>query len=48
VGKFGKEKFVSYYVDNPAQNEANTYTDFCAKMDEKNLWAFWGRPWQSD
>lgn len=48
VGKFGKEKFVPYYVDNPAQNEANTYTEFCAKMDEKNLWAFWGRPWQSD
>lgn len=48
ASKFGREKFVHYYVDNPSATEANTYNEFCAKMDQKNLWPFWGRAWRSD
>ena len=48
AAKFGKEKFVAYYVDNPAGTEANTYNEYCAKMDQRNLWPFWGRAWRSD
>jgi len=46
--KFGREKFVAYYSGGGAGTEANTYTEYCAKMDQKDLWPFWGRPWQSD
>lgn len=45
AAKFGREKFVGYYVDTPSQTEANTYAEYCSKMDEKGLWQFWGRPW---
>jgi prepilin-type N-terminal cleavage/methylation domain-containing protein len=48
AAKFGREKFVGYYADSPAQTEANTYAEYCAKMDEKDLWSFWGRPWSGD
>lgn len=48
AGKFGREKFVGYYADSPNQTEANTYNQFCQKMDEKKLWAFWGRAWSGD
>lgn len=48
AGKFGREKFVHYYVDTPAQTEANTYSEYCAKRDQKQLWQFWGRPWTGD
>ncbi|MBV6459058.1 MAG: hypothetical protein HONBIEJF_02198 [Fimbriimonadaceae bacterium] len=49
AGKFGREKFVVYYADSSnGQNEATTYAQFCAKMDEKQLWPFWGKAWSSD
>lgn len=48
AGKFGREKFVGYYADNPSQSEATTYAEFCAKMDEKQLWSFWGRAWNGN
>jgi prepilin-type N-terminal cleavage/methylation domain-containing protein len=48
VGRYGKEKFIAYYADTPAQNEANNYNDFCSRMDSKNLWSFWGRPWNGN
>jgi prepilin-type N-terminal cleavage/methylation domain-containing protein len=48
AAKFGKEKFIAYFADNPSANEANTYSEYCAKMDEKQLWSFWGRPWSGD
>ncbi|MCZ7580959.1 MAG: prepilin-type N-terminal cleavage/methylation domain-containing protein [Fimbriimonadaceae bacterium] len=48
AAKFGKEKFVSYYADNPAAGEATTYTQFCTVMDQKNLWKFWGQPWSGN
>ncbi|MBX3118058.1 MAG: prepilin-type N-terminal cleavage/methylation domain-containing protein [Fimbriimonadaceae bacterium] len=45
AGKYGREKFVGYYADNPSQSEATTYAQYCQRMDDKNLWSFWGRPW---
>lgn len=48
AAKFGKEKFVGYYVDNPSQNEANTTAEFCAAMDKNGRWEFWGRPWSGN
>lgn len=48
AAKFGREKFVGYYVDNPGQTEANTYSEYCGKMDTKKLWSFWGKPWSGD
>jgi len=45
AGKYGREKFVGYYADNPSQNEANTLAQFCTAMDRNSRWAFWGRPW---
>ena len=48
AGKFGNEKFVKYYVDTPGNNEANTYGEFCAAMDSRGLWDFWGRPWSGN
>lgn len=48
AGKYGKEKFVGYYADNPSQNEANTTAEFCTAMDKNDRWKFWGKPWQGD
>jgi prepilin-type N-terminal cleavage/methylation domain-containing protein len=48
AGKYGREKFVGYYVDSPSQTEAANLSQYCAKMDQKNLWKFWGRAWQGD
>ena len=48
AAKFGKEKFIAYYADNPSQSEATTYNQYCQKMDQKDLWKFWGRPWSGD
>jgi prepilin-type N-terminal cleavage/methylation domain-containing protein len=48
AGKFGREKFVGYYIDTPGQTEANTYDEFCDVMDAKKLWSFWGRAWSGD
>lgn len=45
AGKFGREKFVAYYVDTPNLNEANNTAEFCAAMDRNDRWAFWGKPW---
>jgi hypothetical protein len=48
AGKFGREKFVGYYVDTPALTEANTYNEFCTVADAKRIWPFWGRAWSGD
>lgn len=48
AAKFGKEKFIAFYADNPGGSEAQTYSEYCARMDAKNLWSFWGRPWSGN
>ncbi|MBW7928004.1 MAG: prepilin-type N-terminal cleavage/methylation domain-containing protein [Fimbriimonadaceae bacterium] len=48
AAKFGYDKFVKYYEDTPGQTEANTFAEFCAQMDARNLWTFWGKPWSGD
>lgn len=48
ASKFGREKFVHYYADNPAASDAQTYNQYCAQMDSRNLWKFWGKPWSSE
>jgi prepilin-type N-terminal cleavage/methylation domain-containing protein len=48
AGKIGRGQFVGYYADNPAQSEAQTYAQYCQKMDEKQLWSTWGRPWTAN
>jgi prepilin-type N-terminal cleavage/methylation domain-containing protein len=46
AAKFGPEKFVKRYADNPARNEYNgSNASYCAAMDARNLWNFWGRAW---
>ena len=47
AGKFGREKFVAYSAD-PSRREASNLTQYCQKMDDKKLWEFWGKSWQSD
>lgn len=48
AGKFGREKFVGTYVDNPNQDEATDQNSFCDAMDRKDLWKFWGKAWSGD
>lgn len=49
AAKFGKERFIAYYADSKnGQSEATTYNAYCDRMDQKNLWTFWGRPWSGD
>lgn len=45
AGKFGKEKFVKYYQNNPSASEATTGAQWCQQMNDRNLWAFWGPYW---
>jgi prepilin-type N-terminal cleavage/methylation domain-containing protein len=48
AAKFGKEKFVSYYVDTPSATEANTYTEYCTVATAKDIWKFWGKAWSGN
>lgn len=48
AGKFGYEKFVKYYADNPGGSEASTFSEFCQQMEDRDLWKFWGEPWASN
>ncbi len=45
--KFGREKFVGRHTD-PNQTEARNFREWCAVMERKQLWSFWGRPWSPD
>lgn len=47
AGKFGREKFVAYSTD-ASQREAGSVAQYCQKMDEKELWDFWGKTWSGD
>jgi prepilin-type N-terminal cleavage/methylation domain-containing protein len=42
AAKFGPEKFVKSYHNNPSANEANTRADWCTQMTNRNLFKFWG------
>jgi len=48
AAKFGKDKFVAYYADSPAMNEAANKAQFCSAMDRNDRWAFWGKAWSGD
>lgn len=48
AGKFGKEKFVARYGDNPSQSEARSFAQYCTAMERNNRWAFWGKPWSDE
>ncbi len=48
AGKFGREKFVSRFSDNPSQSEARSYAQWCTAMDRNDRWSFWGKPWTNE
>lgn len=48
AARFGREKFVAYSRRNPALSEANSVSQYCQKMTDRNLFKFWGRSWQAD
>lgn len=48
AGRFNRSKFVAYFADTPAQNEANSYAEYCQAMERNERWAFWGRPWSGN
>ncbi len=48
AGKFGKEKFVKTYVNNPSASEATNYTDWCSAMNNRDLFQFWGPFWSGN
>lgn len=48
AGKYGKDKFVGYYIDTPSQTEANTLAEYCTAMDRNDRWAFWGKAWSAN
>jgi prepilin-type N-terminal cleavage/methylation domain-containing protein len=45
AANFGPEKFIKRYVDTPGQNEMSDTASWCAAMDQRNLWNFWGAAW---
>ncbi len=48
AAKFGKEKFIKRYANNPGQNEASGWNSFCDAMDNRQLWNFWGPFWSGN
>jgi len=48
AANFGPDKFVKRYFNNPGQNEANGWSSYCAQMDQRQLWDFWGPFWSGD
>jgi hypothetical protein len=47
AGKYGAEKFVKRFADNPSRNEYDGSTaSYCAAMESRQLWNFWGAPWR--
>lgn len=48
AARFGREKFVAYSRRNAALSEANSLSQYCQKMTDRNLFKFWGRSWQGD
>jgi prepilin-type N-terminal cleavage/methylation domain-containing protein len=48
AAKYGKEKFVKYYQNNPSASEASTWSEFCTQMNNRKLWDFWGAYWSSN
>ncbi len=49
AANFGNEKFIKRYADNPGQNEYNGSTaDYCVKMQERDLFKFWGANWSGN
>jgi prepilin-type N-terminal cleavage/methylation domain-containing protein len=48
AGKYGPEKFVKRYYNNPSANEATSTADWCTQMTNRNLFTFWGNPWQDN
>jgi prepilin-type N-terminal cleavage/methylation domain-containing protein len=48
AAKYGPEKFVKYYANDPSRTEANTWDEYCTQMNNRKLWDFWGRYWVSD
>ncbi len=47
AAKFGNEKFIKKYYNNPSQNESSGWNSFCNAMDNRNLWKFWGPFWSA-
>ncbi len=45
AAKFGPEKFVKRYYNNPGQDEATNWSTWCNQMDSRSLWDFWGKFW---
>jgi len=48
AAKYGPEKFVKKYYNNPSQSEATGWSSYCAAMDRRDLWKFWGPLWSGN
>jgi len=48
AAKFGREKFIGYSRLDSSKTEASTVAEYCALMDQRNLFRFWGKTWSSD
>lgn len=48
AARFGPEKFVKVYVNNPSQSEATSYSGWCTAMENRNLFQFWGPYWSGN
>ena len=48
AAKFGDEKFVKIYTKEPARSEATTYSGWCAAMERRDLFKFWGPYWSGN
>ena len=48
AAKFGDEKFVKTYVNNPSQSEATSYSGWCTAMQNRDLFQFWGSYWNGN
>jgi prepilin-type N-terminal cleavage/methylation domain-containing protein len=42
AGKYGPEKFVKYYASAPSTSEAQTTSQWCTQMNNRQLFDFWG------
>jgi prepilin-type N-terminal cleavage/methylation domain-containing protein len=48
AAKYGPEKFVKRYADNPSRNEMSNTASWCQAMTDRDLWKFWGAQWRTD
>lgn len=48
AANYGPEKFIKRYYNTPGKNEANDWSSYCAAMDQRDLWKFWGPFWSGN